>query len=96
MHHTGRGQRGNNGNRMDETLIKDAKNDVDSGQGGKNEQRFVGQRIGGRTPPCLESRLQAGGEVKVLHHFSMSVIAVPSEAFEARLNEHRDRWGTGP
>ena len=85
---TGRGQRGKNGDRMDEALVKHAENDVDSDQSGENEQRFVGERIVERRRSALEIGLQAGGKLKVLRPtLSMSVMAVPSEAFGARLND---------
>jgi hypothetical protein len=51
---------------VDETLIEDAKNDVDRDESGKDEQRFIGERILERRGCALETRLQAGGEVKVL------------------------------
>src|ERR1039458_3786348 len=60
------GQRGENCNGVDETLIEDAKYDVDRDQSGKNEQRFIGERILERRSCALKTGLQAGGEVKVL------------------------------
>ena len=67
--HAGRRQRGKNGDGMNEALIQNAKNDVDSNQRGKNQQCFVGERIVERRRGSLEVGLQAGREVKVLGHF---------------------------
>ncbi len=68
--HAGRGQRGKNRDGMDEALIEDAENDVDGDQRGKNQQRFVGERILERRRCALEVGLQAGREVEVLGRLS--------------------------
>ena len=79
---------GKNRDWVDEALVQNAENDVDSHQGSKNKQGFVGKRIVERRRRPLKVGLQAGGEVQeFLTAFSMSLIAVPREALGARLNE---------
>ena len=83
----GRGQRGKNCDGVDEALIEDAEHDVDGDQRGENQQRFVGERVLERRRGALEIGLQAGGKVKVLGNLVDVLIAVPSDALGARLNE---------
>src|ERR1700722_11118864 len=64
-----RRQRGQNGNGMNKTLVKDAKNDVNGNQSSKNQQRFVGERILERRSSALEACLQAGRKFKALSRF---------------------------
>ena len=62
--------------------------DVDSDQRSQNQQRLVGERVLEGRRGALEIRLHAGREMQVFARtLSMAVMAVPSDAFGARLNE---------
>ena len=42
--HSGRGQGGEDGDRVDVALVEDPEHDVDRHQGGQDQKRLVGQR----------------------------------------------------
>ncbi len=63
---TGRGERGENGNGVDEALVENAEHDVDGDQRGENEEGFIGERVAEGGGGSLERGLQAGREMQLV------------------------------
>jgi hypothetical protein len=66
---SGAGQRGKNGNRMDQALVEHPENDIDSDQGGHNEDRLIRDRFLKNLGVPGESTADGVRKVQVAHGF---------------------------
>jgi len=78
-------QRGENRERVNQTLIENAEDDVDSGQRGQNEPLLVLERILEGLRSSLEGGVNRRGHVHLRLHLSRAVTASPRATLGARL-----------
>ena len=92
----GRGQRGENRDRMDVALVEHAEHDVDGDERREDEDRLVGQRAAEGRGGALELGVHAGRHVQVLLRLVDGVDGV-AERGAGREVERDGRWpGTVP
>ena len=73
-----RGQRRQDGQRVNEALVEDAENQIDADKRRENQERHAGQRILERLRVALEGRRQARGQLQRLHRALDRLRRLPS------------------